>query len=544
MTHPSSWIQTNLGTLIELSTGKLDANAAVENGEYPFFTCSEKPSQINTYAFDTDAVLLAGNGSFGVKHYKGKFNAYQRTYVIEAVGISSRFLYWLIKANIHLITENERGSTIPYIRKGDITDIDILLPPLNEQIRIANKLDSVLAKVDAAQARLEKNPTLLKRFRQSVLAAAISGELTSEWRENNSLPITENINFEKLWDEEYKKQGRRFKPTLIPIADDAEMDIPPTWQLTTLGEVCDVFVGATPSRKESSYWNGNINWVSSSEVAFCRISDTKEKITAEGLKHTSTSIHPVGTVMLAMIGQGKTRGQAAILDIEACHNQNTAALRILNEYLLPEYLYFFLWCQYEQTRKIGGGNNQQALNKSTVQGIEFPYPPLTEQKEIVRRVESLFAQADAVEKQYLAAKQRLDRLSQSLLAKAFRGELVPQDHNDEPAAELLKRIQAERQQQAADKPSRKTGKRDNQNNVVTNQTKTNIMQLKDAPETYLLDLLAQLGGESHAEVLWKKSELAIDDFYAKLKQEMLSNRILEDKNSPDPALRKLKVANR
>lgn len=159
--------------------------------------------------------------------------------------------------------------------------------------------------------------------------------------------------------------------------------------------------------------------------------------------------------MLAMIGQGKTRGQAAILDIEACHNQNTAALRILNEYLLPEYLYFFLWCQYEKTRKIGGGNNQQALNKSTVQGIEFPYPPLTEQTEIVRRVESLFAQADAVEKQYLAAKQRLDRLSQALLAKAFRGELVPQDPNDEPAAELLKRIQAERDAQAPSKRQRK-----------------------------------------------------------------------------------------
>ncbi|OHX34231.1 hypothetical protein BJL95_03555 [Methylomonas sp. LWB] len=176
--------------------------------------------------------------------------------------------------------------------------------------------------------------------------------------------------------------------------------------------------------------------------------------------------------------------------------------------------------------------------------ICFAVPHIEEQKEIVRRVESLFAQADAVEKQYRAAKQRLDRLSQSLLAKAFRGELVPQDPNDEPATELLKRIQAERQQQAADKPKRKTGKRNNQNNAVPNQTKTNIMQLKDAPETYLLDLLAQLGGESHAEVLWKKSELAIDDFYAKLKQEMLSNRIVEDKNSPDPALRKLKVANR
>jgi type I restriction enzyme S subunit len=97
---------------------------------------------------------------------------------------------------------------------------------------------------------------------------------------------------------------------------------------------------------------------------------------------------------------------------------------------------------------------QANLFLEPIKGLPIPYPPQEEQTEIVRRVESLFALADTVEKQYLAAKQRLDRLSQSLLAKAFRGELVPQDPNDEPAAELLKRIQAERQAQPAPKQKR------------------------------------------------------------------------------------------
>jgi type I restriction enzyme S subunit len=94
------------------------------------------------------------------------------------------------------------------------------------------------------------------------------------------------------------------------------------------------------------------------------------------------------------------------------------------------------------------------LNQKIIKSLSFHYPSSEEQTEIVRRVESLFVLADTVEKQYLAAKQRLDRLSQSLLAKAFRGELVPQDPNDEPAAELLKRIQAERQAQPAPKQKR------------------------------------------------------------------------------------------
>jgi type I restriction enzyme S subunit len=167
--------------------------------------------------------------------------------------------------------------------------------------------------------------------------------------------------------------------------------------------------------------------------------------------------------------------------------------------------------------------------------LAIPFPPIEEQKEIVRRVESLFALADKVEKQYTQAKKSVDALTQSLLAKAFRGELVPQDPNDEPAELLLKRIQDERQQQVASKPKRKI------RNSAKKPQKTSTMKLNQVPENYLLDLLTQLGGEAHAEALWQKSALAIDDFYAKLKQEMHCGHIIDDNKSPDPALRKLKL---
>ena len=256
---------------------------------------------------------------------------------------------------------------------------------------------------------------------------------------------------ESYWVLKYKEIGKK-RQSLKLIETASHADIPPSWLSTKLGYVFDVFVGATPSRGVDAYWNGNLPWVSSSEVAFCRIDKTKEKITELGLKNTSTSIHPRGTVMLAMIGQGKTRGQVAILDIEACHNQNTAALRVPEGFVVSEYLYFYLTKQYEETRRVGGGNNQQALNKSFVQSLEFPLPPYKEQSEIVRRVEELFAYADRIEQAVQSALSRVNNLTQSILAKAFRGELTADWRaanpelisGDNSAETLLAKIKAER----------------------------------------------------------------------------------------------------
>lgn len=108
-----------------------------------------------------------------------------------------------------------------------------------------------------------------------------------------------------------------------------------------LGEIFEVEVGATPSRKITEYWNGNIPWISSGEVHFDAISKTNESITQDGLDHASTNVQPVGTVMLAMIGEGKTRGQAALLNVEAAHNQNTAAILVSKTPCVPKYIFIF-----------------------------------------------------------------------------------------------------------------------------------------------------------------------------------------------------------
>ena len=242
------------------------------------------------------------------------------------------------------------------------------------------------------------------------------------------------------WESQEKRRGKYKEP--VP-PDTSEL--PEGWVWSSLGQCFGVFVGATPRRARKEYWNGDIAWVSSSEVSFSRIKETRESITHEGLKNSSTDLHPEGTVLLGMIGEGKTRGQVSILDISACNSQNSAAIRVSESGLSPEYVFYYLWGQYQVTRQIGSGNNQPALNKSKVQEICFPLPPLSEQHRIVSEVErrlSVIQQSEAAVEVSLA---RAERLRQSLLKQAFSGQLVPQDPNDEPAPVLLERIKAERE---------------------------------------------------------------------------------------------------
>ena len=155
-----------------------------------------------------------------------------------------------------------------------------------------------------------------------------------------------------------------------------------------------------------------------------------------------------------MIGEGKTRGQVSILDIAACNSQNSAAIRVSETGLLPEYVFHFLWGQYDATRRIGSGNNQPALNKLRVQEINFPLPPLAEQHRIVAEVERRLSVVQQAEATVGASLKRTERLRQSILKRAFSGQLVPQNPNDEPASVLLERIKAEREAAEANKPTK------------------------------------------------------------------------------------------
>ena len=153
-----------LGLLVKVRTGKLDANAAVSGGRYPFFTCSKEVSEIDTYAYDCECVLVAGNGDLNVKYYNGKFNAYQRTYIVERASseINMRYLYHFLSCYVDVLRRQSIGGVIKYIKLGNLTETDIKLPDKETQGRISMILDRFTHLISLRQRQAEKLDELIK----------------------------------------------------------------------------------------------------------------------------------------------------------------------------------------------------------------------------------------------------------------------------------------------------------------------------------------------------------------------------------------------
>ena len=446
------WIHTQLGNLVEVKSGigfpkELQGKA---KGSYPVYKVGDisKAFLMNNafvdkaenYVSNEEVKILKGSifreGSTVFAKIGEAVKLNRRGYisqpgladnnvmaVIPLDNSLDRFIYFFL--NTVDLSEAARSTTVPSIRKGDIENLIIPLPPLAEQHYLADKLDSLLARIQTVSEQLAAVPALLKQFRQSVLADAVSGKLTAGWREE------QNIKFGD-------------------------------WISHTIGEVARVETGKTPSRKQEQYWlNGSIPWLTSSCTNDAITKEAVEFVTECALKECSLKIFPPGTLLLAMYGEGKTRGQVTQIELSAACNQACAAILAQPEKVIPMFLKMVLLSNYEQTRREAVGGNQPNLNLSKVKSIVLLTPSILEQTEIVRRVEALFALADQIEQQSRAAAERVALLTQSVLAKAFRGELSAQwrcEHpdlisGDNSAAALLARIQAERE--ATGKKSRR-----------------------------------------------------------------------------------------
>ena len=175
--------EVSLGELVDIKTGKLDANAAVEDGKYPFFTCSREVFAIDTFAFDFEAILLAGNnavGDFNVKHYKGKFNAYQRTYVITVntqKRVLYRFLYFQMLNCLKKFKQQSVGAATKFLKMDMIKGMQIALPSVDEQNKIVATADALRQETEKLQSIYQKKLTALDALKKSLLHQAFSGQL-------------------------------------------------------------------------------------------------------------------------------------------------------------------------------------------------------------------------------------------------------------------------------------------------------------------------------------------------------------------------------
>jgi type I restriction enzyme S subunit len=484
---PAGWVPTTLGEYTRIRTGKLDANAQVPGGQYPFFTCGDDVLSIDNFSFDTEAVLLAGNGDFNVKWYKGKFNAYQRTYVIEPICVDGKFLYYQLKHLLPEVTKGNRGSTVRFIRIGDITGCECGLPPINEQIRLVLEIERQFSRLDAAVAALRRTQANLRRYRAAVLKAACEGRLVPteaelakrEGRTYESASILlERILAERRSRWEADQLGRfkalrkvpndnKWKSKYEePIAPDSALSkLPEGWLWATLSQVSWKASYGT-SEKCDYDWPGPV---------VLRIPNVASgKIDLTDIKHAQKShefdetdaITPGDLLIVRTNGSRDLIGRSAVVQ-ESFSTPHLYASYLIRYRLIGE-LSLLAWmrtiwdspwnrAQIESLAATTAGQYNVSVGK--LNGLPIPVPPADEMQRIATEIDRHTSIIDELEAQVEANLVRAERLRQSILKQAFAGNLAPQDSNDEPARVLLERIQNEREA-AHDGPSTtSTGRR-------------------------------------------------------------------------------------
>ena len=363
--------------------------------------------------------------------------------------IDPSYAFYYLKSIRQLADSLGTGTTFKELSGTTAKTLPFRMAPENEQTRIAQKLDELLAQVDTLKARIDAIPALLKRFRQSVLAAAVSGRLTEEWREENpgDLGVVLNPKAKALGMEE-----------LAAAEELLTEPLPTFWKKYALEQLVEPDRGIPYGIVQTgSAVEKGIPTVRCGDVKNLFIDTSGLKIVSAEIEHEYKRTRlKGGEVLLAIRGSVGNVGVAPE-SLRDCNISREVAMIPTLPSVVPFYLVCLLQSPLGQRLLVGKvrGVAQKGINLADVRRLPVALPPYEEQTEILRRVEQLFAFADQLETKVASAKSRIDHLTQSILAKAFRGELAPQDPNDEPASVLLERIKTQR----AAAPKAKRGKK-------------------------------------------------------------------------------------
>lgn len=436
---PSPWLSLQLGQVIDYGhTEKVEPdNISSETWVLELedierdtsrvlqrLTYAERPSKSTKNSFSPGDVLYGKLRPYLNKVIYADTSGVCSTEIIPLkpnLAVDSRYLFHWIRHPEFLAYTSQvsHGVNMPRLGTEAGRQAPFILAPINEQRRIAEKLDHVLARVDAANEHLSRVALLIKRFRQSVLSAATSGRLTEDWRGAHNI-------------------GKN-------------------WLETSLGAVITEMRNGISNKPDENPLGYKILRISAVRPFLLDTSD-----------HRIISLDKE-TISLYSLQKGDilfTRYNGSLEFVGACavflEDQETFVypdklirVRTDETKVLPQFL--ALTCSSKPSRKqiegfIKSSAGQKGVSGKDLKTVKLALPSIAEQSEIVRRVEKLFAFADRLEERLSQAQAAVQKLTPALLAKAFRGELVPQDPNDEPASELLKRLQENRSEST--KPSR------------------------------------------------------------------------------------------
>lgn len=319
-----------------------------------------------------------------------------------------------------------RGTTRQRISRKNLGTLQLPVIELEKQILVSEFVDQLDVKRTTATIHLARARRAIERFRQSVLAAACSGRLTADWREKAQLEDLD-LALEKLRFEQ-SSTGRRATENVIRGIGNLAVghpgaEAPPGWKWVPLTRVARLESGHTPSRKHPEYWGGDIPWIGiqdAREHHAERLSDTRQHTNELGLEHSSARLLPANTVCMSRTA---SVGYVVIMDRPMATSQDFVNW-ICSEALVPEFLMFSILAEGDGIRRFGRGTTHTTIYFPEVKALNICLPPLAEQQEIVRSTAQLLSRVDGLEEKLTSAESKVRRISQAVLAKAFRGERV------------------------------------------------------------------------------------------------------------------------
>ncbi|CAN5218561.1 hypothetical protein BH09SUM1_BH09SUM1_08730 [soil metagenome] len=370
-----------LGEICRIRTGKKDVNQGNPNGEFPFFTCAAQHTFSDTYSFDTEALLVAGNGDVGkVSYYNGRFEAYQRTYIIsDFVGVEPRFLFHILEGKLReTVSKQKLGNTMPYIKVGMLSGFQLPVPPLPEQRRIVGILDKAFEAIATAKANAEKNLENARAVFESELQSAFTkgGKGWIERQLGEISWLKNGLNFNQ------RSKGQSVR--IVGVGDFGQNHIVP---LTTLNSV------TIDDDLEENYR------IREHDILTVRSNGSKDL---------------VGRCLLV-----------PKLNEIISYSGFVIRIRPDIDVVVPRLLLHFMKCgsTRDQLMRGGGGANISNINQAKLSMLMVSLPPLKYQQAIADKLDRIMEESSHLESIYQRKLAALEELKKSLLHQAFAGEL-------------------------------------------------------------------------------------------------------------------------
>ena len=472
MSKLKSWCLASLGDIAEIISGKNQKHVENPDGEFPIYGSAGVFGFSNKYLCKAGSIVIGRKGTINNPIFVNeKFWNVDTAFGITPYSpLSAKYLYYFCTS--FNFFELDKSTTIPSLAKRDLLKIEIPIPPENEQHRIVEKIEELFSELDNGIESLKTAREQLKVYRQALLKHAFEGKLTAQWREENKdkLETTDQLlarikqeretryqqQLEK-WNKAVKKWETDGKEGKKPVKSKQSAEkskltedeltllpkIPENYAYTYLAELGDLGRGKSKHRprNDPKLFGGKYPFIQTGEVKAASRVVTTYVQTLSDVGLAQSKLWPKGTLCITIAAN---IAETAFLGFDGCFPDSVVGFTAFDELILPKYIEFFIMSVRARVEAYAPATAQKNINLTTLENLIVPLTSLAEQEVIVNILDEKFSVIDHNIKEIDGNILHSEILRQSILKKAFSGQLVHQDANDEPASELLKRIVTEK----------------------------------------------------------------------------------------------------